>query len=461
MNNTVEIISPIDGSSYAERTFTTAEEAKKLLNKAKKAKTGWENFTVNERATICHKAIDILVQQKESLAEEITWQMGRPIQYSPGEIVGMEQRARYMIDIAEEALADTLIENNKTKRFIRHTPLGVVFTIAPWNYPYLTAINSIIPALMAGNVVLLKHSAQTLLCAERLTSAFKQASIPDGVFQHVHCSHETTNHIVKHKDINFICFTGSTRGGQEIEMATAGLFKGIALELGGKDPAYVREDANLEYSVENIVDGAFFNSGQSCCGIERIYIQENIYGSFVEQFIDKVSQYKLGNPLDPGTTLGPMVNVAAANRIRKQIKQATQTGAQTCIDNNLFYLDDNESAYLAPQVLLNVDHSMSVMNEESFGPVVGIMKVKNDEEAVNLMNDSKYGLTASIWSNDINTSEQLGNKLNTGTVFMNRCDYLDPALAWTGIKQSGRGCALSSLAYKQLSQPRSFHLKNV
>ena len=460
MSEKYSIISPVDGSTVAERTLSDDKELQRILEKSNRVQRNWANLELSEKKQICHKAIDILVNQSEVLTREITWQMGRPISYTPGEIRGLEERARYMIDIAEQALADSVIEDNNSKRFIRRTPLGLVLTIAPWNYPYLTAINSIIPALMAGNTVLLKHSTQTLLCAEQLTEAFRQAGLADGVFQYVHINHETTGKLVQNNAVNFISFTGSTRGGIEIEQATSGLFKGLALELGGKDPAYVSEGVNLEYAVKNIVDGAFFNSGQSCCAVERIYVHEKIYDKFVEQFIQQVSLYRLGNPLDTQTTLGPMVNVGAANRVRLQIEQAVKDGAKTCIDPLLFSADKGNTAYLAPQVLLNVNHKMAVMSEESFGPVVGIMKVKDDKEAINLMNDSVYGLTASIWSDNLTLAEAIGAEVNTGTVFMNRCDYLDPALAWNGIKQSGRGVTLSALGYQQLTRPKSFHLKS-
>jgi len=390
--------------------------------------------------------------------------MGRPIKYAAGEVSGLEERARYMIDIAGQELADMPLENKAGfRRFIRRQPLGVVLTLAPWNYPYLTAVNSIIPALMAGNSVLLKHSAQTLLCAERFYQAFEQAGLPAGVFQYLHLSHAETADLVKHENINYVSFTGSVEGGKAIEQAAAGLFKSLALELGGKDPAYVMADAEIDYSVENLVDGAFFNSGQSCCGIERIYVHEHHYDKFVEKYVAQVNQYRLGNPLDQATTLGPVVNSKAADFVRKQIKQAVSMGAKTCIDESSFTEGDFASQpgtpYLAPQVLIDVDHTMSIMKDETFGPVVGIMKVSSDSQAIELMNDSVYGLTASLWTNNVDKAIESGDLLQTGTVYMNRCDYLDPALPWVGVKQSGRGCSLSKLAYQQLTRPKSFHLK--
>jgi acyl-CoA reductase-like NAD-dependent aldehyde dehydrogenase len=470
MHKKISIISPADDSIIAERNLTTKKERQEIIQSALSVQNSWNEMLISDRATICHKAIDYLVSNSDILAKEITQQMGRPIRYTAGEIAGTEERARYMIDIAEQALADiepsalsahgthSTEDNENIKRFIRRVPLGIVFTIAPWNYPYLTAINSVIPALMSGNCVLLKHAKQTFLCAERLQEAFDYAGLPKGVFQYLHMDHAQTNEFLKDPAVNFISFTGSFDAGMMIEKNIAGLNKGLALELGGKDPAYVRYDADLMNAVENLVDGVYFNSGQSCCAVERIYVHEQCYQKFVDDFIELVEQYKLGNPFEPETTLGPMINAEAADKVREQIKAAINAGAKPCINKTIFSETDT-GAYLAPEVLINVDHTMDVMQEESFGPVVGIMKVKNDDEAITLMNDSRYGLTASIWTDDIKSATTIGNALNTGTVFMNRCDYLDPALAWTGVKDSGRGCSLSRLGYEQLTRAKSFHLR--
>ncbi|MEJ2566850.1 MAG: aldehyde dehydrogenase family protein [Gammaproteobacteria bacterium] len=455
------IISPIDDSIVAERTLAGDKEIHAAVKAAAVAQEAWRRVSIAYRAVLCHRAIDALVVDTDAISEEITRQMGRPIRSTPGELRVLEDRARYMIDIAENATAEIVVADQPGfTRFIRREPVGVALTIAPWNYPYLTAVNSVIPAIMAGNAVILKHSAQTLLCAERFAQAFARAGLPTGVFQILHLSHAATVKLVKNDAINFISFTGSVAGGDAMEHAAAGLFKGLALELGGNDPAYVRHDADLENILVDLVDGAFFNSGQSCCAVERIYVDKKIYASFVEQFLHSVNQYRLGNPLDPDTTLGPMVHRAAAASVRAKIEQALSRGAKAGLDSKRFDADQQGTPYLAPQVLLNVDHSMAVMQEESFGPVVGIMQVDGDHEAVELMNDSPYGLTASIWTRDETRARKLGDQLRTGTVFMNRCDYLDPALAWVGVKKSGRGCALSALGYQQLTRPKSFHLKH-
>jgi acyl-CoA reductase-like NAD-dependent aldehyde dehydrogenase len=388
--------------------------------------------------------------------------MGRPLVHAPGELRGFAERARTMIELAPQALAPvTPAPKAGLRRFITREPVGVVLTVAPWNYPYLTAVNSVVPALLAGNAVILKHALQTPLCAERFARAFAQAGLPRGVFQFVHCSHEDVARLIASERIAYVSFTGSVAGGHAIQRAAAGRFIATGLELGGKDPAYVRADADLEHAVENLVDGAFFNAGQSCCGIERIYVHQALYPRFVEAFVALTSTYRLGNPLDLQTTLGPMVRTAAAEQVREQIGEAVARGARALIPEANFEASRSGTPYLAPQVLVDVNHEMRVMREESFGPVVGLMQVEDDDEAVRLMNDSNYGLTASVWTRDEEAALALGQRVETGTWFMNRCDYLDPSLAWTGVKDSGRGCSLSSLGFEALTRPKSFHLRRL
>jgi acyl-CoA reductase-like NAD-dependent aldehyde dehydrogenase len=453
-------ITPVDGSVYAERPLATSEEVAGALERARTAQRGWRRRAVEERAALMSGFVDAFVARGDAIAAEITWQMGRPIRYTPGEVRGFEERARHMIAVAPQALADLEPEPKAGfRRFIRRAPVGVVLVIAPWNYPYLTAVNAVVPALMAGNAVILKHSHQTPLCAERMAEAAKAAGLPDRLLQAVHMSQGTTAEVIRAPGVDHVAFTGSVAGGAAVEQAAAGHFIGVGLELGGKDPAYVRADADLEFAVENLVDGAFFNSGQSCCGIERIYVGERLFDDFVERAAALTRAYVLGDPTQPETTLGPMVRTAAADFVRAQIGEAVREGARALVEERPFALSRLGTPYVAPQILVDVDHSMRVMREESFGPVVGIMKVSSDEEAVRLMNDSAFGLTASIWTRDDEAAVAIGDELDTGTVFMNRCDYLDPGLAWTGVKNSGRGVTLSVLGYEHLTRPKSFHLR--
>lgn len=459
---TIQCISPIDGSVYVERQTATSEEIQQTLSASVAAQKIWKNTPIAERQALCSKAVDAFVARKQEIAEEITWQMGRPISQAPGEVAGFEERARHMIAIAGSALADLKPEQKDGfTRYIKREPLGVVFVVAPWNFPYLTSVNAIMPALLAGNSVILKHSAQTPLCAERLHQAFTEAGLPAGVFQYLHLNHGDTEALIQSPEINFVAFTGSVPGGEMVERAAAGRFIGVGLELGGKDPAYVRKDANLQHAIETVTDGAIFNSGQSCCGIERVYVDEAIYEEFVDGVVALVKNYQLGRPDDAKTNLGPLVKASAADFVRGQIDEAVAAGAKALVDAKTFAADKKGSPYLAPQVLINVDHSMRVMSEETFGPVIGIMSVSGDEEAISLMNDSEFGLTAAVFTEDENAAIDIGNQTDTGTWFMNRCDYLDPALAWTGVKNSGRGCTLSTVGFESLTRPKSYHLKKL
>jgi len=455
-----QVISPVDGSVYAECKQHTGADIENALSSAERAQNTWRNISVAERKPYIDKFISALEGLKGRISEELSWQMGRPISHSPFEVRGTIERASGMLNLAEKSLSDVSVDEiSGFTRYIRREALGTVFVIPAWNYPYLIAINTIVPALLAGNAVILRHSAQTPLVAERFADAFKEAGLPEGLFQYLHLGHEDTANVIRDSRINFVSFTGSVSGGHQIQKVAAESFVGVGLELGGKDPAYVCDDANFDFTVENLVDGAFFNAGQSCCGIERIYVKESIYESFVEAYVELTKKYKLGNPLDQDTNIGPVAKRGGAETVIDQIKAAVQAGARALVDPSLFPQTEMGYNYLAPQVLVNVDHSMEIMTEESFGPVVGIMKVKDDDEALALMNDSQYGLTASIWTNDEEKAITIGNRVETGTWFMNRCDYLDPYLSWTGVKDTGRGCTLSAVGYEQLTRPKSFHLR--
>lgn len=462
MTQSFQTISPIDGKILFTRDYASEQEIDAVLEKAKQAQISWKKEELSKRVEILKEFVAAVVENKELLATELTKQMGRPIRYSAGEIGGFEQRALTMLDMAGEALADIIpAPQEGFTRFVRREPLGVVLVLSPWNYPYLTAVNAIIPALAAGNTVVLKHAEQTALVAERLAEAAQKAKLPEAVFQIIHCTHEQVAEMVQDSRVDFVAFTGSVAGGQAVQKAASNRFIGLGLELGGKDPAYVREDADFDHAVENLVDGAFFNSGQSCCGIERIYVHDSLYDRFIQAFARLVNDYVLGDPMNQETTLGPMVRTKNANDVRAQIQAALAAGAKALIDLDSFENNKDDSPYLAPQVLVDVDHSMSVMREESFGPVIGIMAVSSDDEAIRLMNDSDFGLTASIWTKDSQKALEIAAQLETGTVFMNRCDYLDPSLAWVGVKNSGRGCTLSKVGYEQLTRPKSFHFRQI
>ncbi|KAK0211472.1 succinate semialdehyde dehydrogenase [Armillaria fumosa] len=475
-------IIPHSQQPLVTRTYPSEQELDGFITIASKAQKTWNKVPLKERIAIGYKFIDEFKALSEDLPMELTLQMGRPVSQCAGEARGFLDRANYMLSIAESALADvSLADTDKPgfRRYIKRTPLGVVLVVAPWNFPYLVSINAVLPAIIAGNAVILKPSPQTPLTAERFALSLTRAGVPKDIIQVVHMSPALTSHAVQHPSVDFVSFTGSVVGGRAVEEAAvqAKGFKGVGLELGGKDPAYVRPDADLNYTIGELVDGALFNSGQSCCAVERIYVHETVYDVFVEGYVKLVKGYKLGDPTLPETNLGPVVSLASAERIRKQVLLhlslssdllSVKAGAKTLIPEDLFPMAKafcSGTTYVAPQVLVDVNHSMDVMMEETFGPIVGIQRVSSDEEAIKLMNDSPYGLTASIWTNATAnpTSEEaflkFVDELETGTVFLNRCDFLDPALAWTGVKDSGRGVSLSKFGYDQLTRAKSVHMK--
>ena len=458
MSKVLTCISPIDGSVFATREVFSLAAAQEQVERAKSAQSLWAERPLKERIDLVLAGVAAVGALSDEIVPELAKMMGRPIRYG-GEFGGFEERAHYMASIAQEALADIEVADDSTfKRYIKRIPHGVVLVIAPWNYPYMTAINTVAPALIAGNSVVLKHSTQTLLVGERMADAFNAAGVPEDVFSNIFLDHDTTAQLISESAFDFVNFTGSVGAGRAMEQAAAGSFVAVSTELGGKDPGYVMEDADLDAAAETLIDGAMFNSGQCCCGIERIYVHQSLYESFVEKAVAIVSGYTLGNPLEPETTLGPMANVRFAEEVRAQINEAVSAGAVAHIEP---FATDDGAGYLTPQILTEVSHDMRIMRDESFGPVVSIMPVKDDDEAIALMNDSEYGLTASLWTRNIERASRIGDRLETGTVFLNRADYLDPALCWTGCKNTGRGGGLSVIGYHNLTRPKSYHLKKV
>lgn len=454
-------VTPIDGSVVVERPLATDAEVEMSLARAIQAQRRWAETPVAERAAICTRAIEWSVARADALGAELTSQMGRPIAHSPLELQrGFQERGKYMAEIASSALADIEVERSENfHRFIRRAPLGVVLVVAPWNFPWLTSVNAIVPALLAGNAVILKMAQQTPLVAERYADAFAAAGLPAGVFQYLHVDHDQVARIIADERIAFVAFTGSVAGGQAVQRAATDRFIGMGLELGGKDAAYVRADAALDHAVENVVDGAFFNAGQSCCSVQRVYVDRSIYDRFVDAAVAVTSKYRLGDPRDPATSIGPMVRADAAESVREQVEDAIRSGAKSLVDQSGFTAERAGTAYMAPRILANVNHDMRVLREETFGPVMTVMPVSGDEEAIRLINDSRYGLTSSVWTTDHDAALRIGDRIETGTWYMNRCDYLDPALAWTGVKDSGRGCTLSRLGIETFTRPKSFHLR--
>ena len=458
--NGFQTISPIDGRVCYEGTLSSLGD---LQKKAKRLRAGgrqWARTPLGRRIQIMEGFLNHFAAREREVGESITTQMGRPIRFSGSEIHGVQERGEYMLAIAEKELGDrSFTDKPGFHRFIRREPLGLALIIAPWNYPYLTALNGVLPALVAGNAVWLKHSQQTPRCAELIAESLWEAGVPQDVFDYFQADHQTVGQLINGGNVDYVSFTGSVRGGREMEGSAAGAFIPVNLELGGKDPAYVRNDIDPDYAAAHTADGALFNAGQCCCGLERVYVHKDIYEDYLAMLISQARQLVLGDPNKEETTLGPMVSAAAADAVRAQVDAAIAQGARAHIDEADFPASRKRTPYLAPQILTQVNHQMEVMVEETFGPVIGVMAVESDEEAIALMNDSHYGLTVSVWTRDEAAAQAIGEQVECGVFFMNRCDYVDPALPWCGVKDTGRGCSLSYLAYATLTKPKGFHLR--
>lgn len=457
-----EIISPIDGQPAYSVDYLPFDAAMQAVERAHEVQREWRTVGVDDRIRVCRRMLEQYAEHADEYAEQITRMMGKPLGQARGEFEsGVRERVNALCDMAMNALADeTLPAKPGFTRFIRREPVGVVLDIAAWNYPLLVAINVIAPAVLAGNAVLVKHAMQTALVANQFEKVFEEAGAPAGLVQAFLPDHETVARVLDQRRIGYVSFTGSVRGGREVYRATAAQnFVGVGLELGGKDPALVLPDCDFDFAVENVVDAAFYNAGQSCCAVERVYVHSEIYDRFVEAFTAKVHEYVVGNPLEEGTSLGPVVDARAARSITAQVEAALAAGARQTTDDSRFDVPTLSECYLPPRVLVDVDHGMDIMSEETFGPAIAIMRFDDDAQAVELANDSKFGLTASVWTQDAERALALTNQLDAGTVYQNRADYLDPALAWTGVKDSGTGCSLSTLGFLQVTRPKSFHLR--
>jgi acyl-CoA reductase-like NAD-dependent aldehyde dehydrogenase len=452
-----KLVNPSNEEAFRTIEPTSETELEAILCRMRAAQQEWRDVPVRERVETCRQFIDAFRAIKETVALEITRQMGKPVGQSRREVDTMLDRAETMVRLAPASLTDDILPPKEGfRRFIRHEPLGIVLDIPAWNYPLLIAVNVVVPALLAGNAVLIKHARLTPLCGDAFVEAFRRTSLPPELVASIHVSHTTIRKLIEARAVDFISFTGSVEGGRQVYRAASNQLLDAGLELGGKDPAFVCEDANFTFTVQNLVDGAFYNAGQSCCAVERIYVMRPLFFRFVDAYVAEVEKYKLGNPEDKTTTVGPLAQRQAVEFMEFQVNQAVSRGAKVLTGGRRL---SGPGFYFQPTVLVNVDHTMSVMTEESFGPVIGMMPVDNEEDALRLMNDSPYGLTASIWTEDMTRGEKLAHRTAAGTVYVNRCDYLDPELAWVGIKDSGHGCTLSHLGFLHLTRPKSFHLR--
>jgi acyl-CoA reductase-like NAD-dependent aldehyde dehydrogenase len=459
--DTNRIDNPYSGETVAERRLLSGAEIEGLVTKAFSAQKAWAKTKVADRVALCERFCQEFEKDGERIAREVTQQMGKPLSQARGEVKTTLQRARTMMSLAPDALRDEPLPRVPGfHRFIRHQPVGVVLDISAWNYPLLITVNVVVPAVLAGNAVIVKHANRTALCGEAFARAFERAGAPENLVTAIDARHETCAQIIARPEIGYVSFTGSVRGGHEVYREGARRFIDVGLELGGKDPAYVAPDANLDHAIANLVDGAFYNAGQSCCGIERIYVHASLYDRFVEGALAEVRKYKLGDPLEGATTLGPMAQPDAPRKLAAQVEEARSKGGRVLCGGAPVHDAAGRGRFFDPCLVIDANHSMhGLMVEESFGPIVGVQKVADDDEAVRLMNDSPYGLTAAIWTGDQDRALRVGSQIETGTFYMNRCDYLDPLLPWTGVKDTGKGVSLSKYGFLPLTRRKSFHLR--
>lgn len=460
MADTFSVITPVDGSVYLRRSFATEEEIAEAVRKAAKAQREWKRVPLAERMARCRKAVDILVSRADLLGEEVAWQIGRPLHVSAAEITsGYQRRARHFISLAENILADIPCPAEPgITRFIRHEPLGIVLSIIAWNYPFASATVASLYPVVAGNAVIIKHSPQCPAAAERIAEAFAEAGLPEGTVQALHMTNDDTGRLIGSGDVHHVEFIGSNKAGQAVVAAGAHSMVGFTLELGGKDPGYVRADADIDATAAAMAFGYSDNSGQSCCSLERIYVHERVYDDFVEALREHSARITLGHPIEEKCDIGPVVNAAAADRIRAQLSDAVSKGGRLLLPENRFAIARPGTAYVEPQVVFDADHTMDVATVETFGPVASVTKVSSDEAAIGLMNDSPYGLTASVWTRDADAAMRIGEQVESGTWLMNRCDHSDINLPWGGRKASGLGYTGSELGYLRVTAPRGFHL---
>jgi acyl-CoA reductase-like NAD-dependent aldehyde dehydrogenase len=419
---------------------------------------------VGQRVEYLRAGLQYFEANRLAIAKDVTAQMGKPIRQSENEMKGFFERAEYLLDIAEDVLSPEILPPKPGFiRRIEHAPLGVVLIIAPWNYPLLTAVNGVAAALLAGNAVLLKHSSLTPAVGEHFARAFGRLGPVDDVLQSVVAGHSDVDRAIRDLDIDHLVFTGSVEGGHAMQRAVAARhgagnhFIDAGLELGGKDAAYVAGDADVAAAADGLVDGAMYNAGQSCCGIERVYVHRKLFDDFVDRCRELSAAYVLGNPLEHGTSMGPLASAKSAEGMAAQVDEAKSRGARVLAGGRARLV--GKGTFFEPTVLTGVDHGMAVMKEENFGPILPVMAVDGDDEALRLVNDSRYGLTSAIYTSDPGRAGRFAAGADTGTVFMNRCDYLDPALPWTGVRDSGRGTTLSKYGLISMTRRKAIHFR--
>lgn len=449
------VISPIDQSVYAERPYAAAPQIETALERARKARRAWSRTPLAERLEVVMRFDAAMRRRADDLAQAVTWQMGRPL-WQADETGRLSLITEQNAGFAADVLGDAPLESDaQIRRFVRPQPGGLQLSICAWNYPTAMMGSLVIAPLVSGNVVIFKHSPQTPLVAEMAEAAFAEAGGPVGVFQSLHLSHADAERLIGAGAFDAVSFIGSVGGGRRVHAAAAGTFTSVHLELGGKDPAYIRSDADVDAIVADIAEGCYSNAGQSCCSVERLYVDNAVHDRFVEALNAETAKWTLGHPIDERAMLGPVARTAAAERIHALCDEAIAKGAQRVTARS----ETPGPAYVAPMVLAGLDHSMAIMRDELFGPVACVQRVSGDAEALALMNDSDYGLSASIWTADEERGLELLDEVEAGTVYLNRCDHADLYLPWGGVKTSGMGRTNGRLGLAETTHAKAFHIR--
>lgn len=442
-------INPYTGAPLP--TFESTDVLSQIVS-LRDQQAAWKRVPIEERCQKLLQSLNYFEKERDAIAADISHEMGRPLKQALGEIDGLLERGHYLASIAIDTLEpESLGSKDGFERAILHEPLGVVFIISAWNYPLLITINGVMASLLAGNTVLLKHATQTLSIGAHFAHAFSD------LVEHAVIDHSTAAQLMETREVDHVIFTGSVEAGRSVYQQAARGLLDCQLELGGKDGAYVAADADPMITAESLVDGAMYNSGQSCCGVERVYVHEDLHDSFVEHCATLLDAYVLGAPGEESTTMGPLAQASNAALMTDQVNDAVAKKAEVIRGGKPRII--GQATYFEPTLLTNVTHDMDVMTIENFGPILPIMKVKNDDEALSLINDSSYGLTSIIFTMSQARAQQFCDGANTGTVFMNRCDYLDPALPWTGVNQSGIGSSLSKYGLLGVTRRKSKHFR--
>lgn len=453
----MDILNPATGALIATLPDTTTEQAQSKYETARAAQPAWAAKPLEERLQVMDKFYALLDEHAGKLAEVTTSEVGKPLAQSKGEIAGARKRIKFFLDQSTRYLADEIVyEEEGLKEIISYEPLGVIGNISAWNYPYLVGVNVFVPALIAGNAVLYKPSEHATLTGLKIRDLLYEAGVPQEVFQVIVGAREAGEALLN-LPLDGYYFTGSYRTGQYIYERVAHKMVPCQLELGGKDPLYVPNDVkDINNVAVNAAEGAFYNNGQSCCAVERIYVHEDIYDAFVDTFVKETQSYKLGQPTEEGVFLGALTRKDQLAVLEAQVKDAEAKGAKLLLGGKRI---DNDGYFFEPTVLTNVNHTMKVMTEESFGPIIGIQKVKDDEEAIALMQDTEYGLTSSVYCDSEERGRKILKQMNTGSAYWNCCDRVSPNLPWSGRKHSGIGATLSHIGIRAFTHPKGYHLK--